>query len=96
MTASANGQDGDNRRLSGKRRTENDEYALMVGRMIRAMGRRAGADINSLPELAALQAVVAEALSTATASLLVAGHSWTDIGDQLGMSRQGARQKFST
>jgi hypothetical protein len=75
--------------------TEAQKYGAFARRILRAMGRRvADRDIEALAVLAQLQADVAEQMQTSVDALLAHGYSWADIGAQLGISRQGAQQKF--
>lgn len=68
----------------------------MIGRMVRALARRAGeGESFALAELVGLQAVLDEAIATAAkAAHDDAGFSWTEIAGELGISRQAARQRF--
>jgi hypothetical protein len=76
--------------------TEAQKYGAFARRILRAMGRRvADRDIEALSVLAELQADLAEQMQASVDALLASGeYSWTDIGRQLGMSRQGAQQKY--
>ncbi|WP_369250400.1 Clp protease N-terminal domain-containing protein [Streptomyces sp. R41] len=72
-----------------------------VEQLIAAAHARAGSD----DELALLDAVVAvtqdlsgqadEAVDQVVRQVRAAGHSWTAIGERLGVSRQAARQKYA-
>lgn len=67
----------------------------MIGRMLRALARRASADDQSLAELVGLRAELDAAIDEAARRAHDdAGFSWTEIGDQLGLTRQAARQRF--
>jgi hypothetical protein len=78
-----------------RNRVENDDYAAFTQRVIAAHGRRiAQGDIEGLTTLAALAVDIDHALHEAITSLREAGHSWTDIGDQLGVTRQAAQQRW--
>lgn len=77
---------------------ENDTYTEFVRRAIRALGRRAGDDIDALVLLRDL----AEDVDVALASAVRRCHdhpvhpwSWTDIAERLGMTRQAARQRWN-
>ena len=73
--------------------------AAFVGRIARAMVRRAGeGDLEALSALKQMRADV-DAATKAAAQALHAdpyGYSWTEIGRELGITRQAARQQFST
>lgn len=68
----------------------------MLGRMLRAMARRAGdGDLESLVELRQLSTMLDQAIvDGARQAHDGAGFSWTEIADALGISRQAARQRF--
>lgn len=75
--------------------TEAQKYGAFARRILRAMGRRVSdRDIEALSVLADLQADLAEQMQTSVDALLASGYSWADIGRQLGISRQGAQQKY--
>lgn len=80
-----------------KRYVETEDFGAMVRRMVKAYRRRVGegpGDIASLRQLAELADEVDQAIRAAAQDLHDAGHSWTEIGDALGVSRQAARQRF--
>lgn len=80
-----------------KREREVGEYAGMVRRVIRAHGRRvAAADPEDLVELVALRDVLEAAIDEAVTGMRAAPRSasWTAIGDALGITRQGAFQRY--
>lgn len=75
--------------------TEADQYGAFVRRIVRAYRRRiADRDIEGLTGLATLQADVDQAVTEAVRDLLAQDYSWADIGKALGMTRQGAQQKY--
>lgn len=78
--------------------TEPPELSAMVGRVLRSLVRRAEAgDIAALAELEVIDRAVMEA-SQAAARGLIAGpgrYSWGEVGRELGVTRQAARQRFS-
>lgn len=75
--------------------TESDQFGAFVRRVTRAYGRRvADRDIEALAGLATLRSDVDDVIREAVAGLLAAGYSWADIGRQLGISRQGAFQRY--
>jgi hypothetical protein len=72
------------------------EFRGFARRIVRAYGRRvADGDIGALADLAALAADVDDAIRVACAGLHATGYSWTEIGTQLGVSRQAARQRWN-
>lgn len=83
------------------RRVETAEYATFVRRITRAYSRRVGEgqDIGSLGELVRLRADVDAAITAAAIALHAGdentpGHSWGEIGRELGITRQSARERF--
>lgn len=79
-----------------RRTYEAPDMAAFVGRTMRAMVRRADdGDLEVMSALASIQADLADAQAKAAAALRGKGYSWTDIGRELGMSRQAAQQRFS-
>ncbi len=89
------------RRRRPKRSRESDEMAAMVRRVTRSMVRRAAAgDIEALRALRQMRDDVANATKAAAQELhspteWSGGYSWTTIDEELGISRQAARQQFS-
>lgn len=81
-----------------QQRYEAPDIGAMIGRMLRALGRRAaGGDIEAVAELAKLSRYAGTALGIgARAAHDHGGYSWTDIGEATAMSRQAARQRFGT
>lgn len=69
----------------------------MVRRQVAALARRVedDGDEHALRELAELAAVVEDTLAASARSLAVR-QSWSFVGNELGLTRQGARQKFDT
>lgn len=66
-----------------------------AGRVIRALGRQAVAgDPSKLAELAKLSATISETVDATVRQMHDNGMSWTVIGDALGMTRQGAWQRW--
>jgi hypothetical protein len=77
------------------RMTENDEYIAFLKRIVRAYGRRvATGDIDALAPLAAMADQLDAAMQHGINGLRHAGYSWTEIGAQLGITRQGAQQRW--
>ena len=89
---------GVNTPLTPKRRSrvvENDEYAAFLRRVIRAYSRRVAAgDIEAISTMAALADDFDEAIRQAIAGLREYGYSWADIALRLGITRQGAQQRW--
>ena len=74
-----------------------------IGRQLRAVAKRpyrADAGVNDVIDLPALEefaalAVTADlALRAAVSHLRDLGHSWADIGNALGITRQSAHERF--
>jgi len=84
--------------LTPKRRfrvVENDEYAAFLRRVIRAYSRRVAAgDIEAITAMAALADDLEDATRQAIIGLRAYGYSWTDIALRLGVTRQGAQQRW--
>ena len=76
---------------------ETSDFAAMMSRMIAAHGRRvAGGNLEDLAELVRLRRELDETIDFAARSLHDdAGHSWTEIGRVLGITRQSARERFT-
>jgi len=86
--------------LTPKRRSrvvENDEYAAFLRRVLRAYSRRVAAgDIEALTGMAALADDLETAIRQAITGLRAYGYSWADIAARLGITRQGAQQRWGT
>jgi hypothetical protein len=86
---------GVNGSLTVKRRwrvVENDEYAAFARR---AYSRRiASGDIDAITEMAAIAAEMDIAIRDAITGLRAHGYSWADIAARLGITRQGAQQRW--
>jgi hypothetical protein len=84
--------------LTPKRRyrvVENDEYAAFLRRVIRAYSRRVAAgDIEAITTMAALADCLEDATRQAITGLHEFGYSWADIAMRLGITRQGAQQRW--
>lgn len=78
-----------------RRVKEAPELATFAGHMVRLVGAKAADDVDALPLLAGLGALVDAQLQQAVDGCRRRGWSWTDIGRVLGMSRQAAHQRFS-
>jgi hypothetical protein len=70
------------------------EYITFVRRIIRAAGRRAGTDIESLPHLIALRTALDEQIAQAVTSVRTDGYSWADVAQRTGGTRQAAQQRW--
>ena len=88
------------RRSRPKRYRESDEMAGMVRRVTNAMVRLAAAgDLHALTALRQMREYVDQATKAAAQELhdpieWSGGYSWTVIAQELGISRQAARQQF--
>ena len=89
-----------NQPLTLKRRSrvvENDEYAAFLRRVIAAYSRRVAAgDIEAITSMAALADHLDQATRQAITGLRDIGYSWADIALRLGITRQGAQQRWGT
>jgi hypothetical protein len=89
---------GVNNFLTPKRRRrviENDEYVAFARRVITAYSRRVAAgDIDAITEMAALAADFDTAIRQAITGLRERGYSWAEIAVRLGITRQGAQQRW--
>ena len=87
-----------NKPLTSKRRSrvvENDEYAAFLRRVIAAYSRRVGSgDIEAIGTMAALADDLDDAIRQAITGLRTVGYSWADIALRLGITRQGAQQRW--
>ncbi len=80
-------------------RKENDAYAGFMSRAIRAYAKRVGqGDIAALGDLAKFRDEVDTAITEAVRTLRAEPHchSWARIGDELGITRASAQQRFSS
>lgn len=78
-----------------RRITENDEYAVFIRRVIRAYSRRiAAGDIDALIDMARVADELDIAIHHAVTGLRNGGYSWADIANRLGITRQGAQQRW--
>ena len=86
------------RSLTSKRRyrvVENDEYAAFLRRVIRAYSRRVAAgDIEAITTMVRLADDFEDATRQAINELNAFGYSWADIAMRLGITRQGAQQRW--
>lgn len=76
-------------------RTEADDFGAFARRIVRAYSKRvADRDIAALGGLARLREELDTATRYAVANLRSQGYSWADIGRELGITRQGAFQRY--
>src|ERR1700747_271681 len=84
--------------LTPKRRyrvVENDEYAAFLRRVIAAYSRRvASGDIEAISTMARLAGHLEDVTRQAITGLRESGYSWADIALRLGITRQGAQQRW--
>jgi hypothetical protein len=74
---------------------ENDEYAAFLRRVIRAYSRRVAAgDIEAIAVMNRLGTDLEDATRQAITGLRGFGYSWADIAIRLGITRQGAQQRW--
>ena len=75
---------------------ENDEFAAFLRRVIRAYSRRvATGDVEAITVMAALASDLEDATRQAITGLRQSGYSWADIAMRLGITRQGAQQRWA-
>ena len=86
----------DHRRRGQKaeRIIEDDSYADGVRRLVRAQGRRAGADLGMFALFAESVDYARARLAEAAAQLIAQGYSYGDIARELGITRQAAWKRF--
>jgi hypothetical protein len=88
-----------NKALTAKRRyriVENDQYTAFLRRIIAAYSRRVAAgDIEAITGMAALADDLEDATRQAITGLRESGYSWADIALRLGITRQGAQQRWA-
>ena len=77
-----------------ERVTEDDTYAAGVARLIRTMGVRASADVESLKWLAGAVEHARGALAIAVDGCRARGYSDAEIGAALGITRQAVWKRF--
>jgi hypothetical protein len=88
------------RRRRPRRYRESDEMAAMVRRVSRSMVKRAASgDLHALTALRQMREYVDQATRAAAQELhdpieWSGGYSWTVIAQELGISRQAARQMY--
>jgi hypothetical protein len=77
-----------------ERRYDDADYADGVRRLVTAQGKRAGADLGMFVLFAGSVDYARARLQDAADQLIAQGYSYGDIGRALGITRQGARQRF--
>lgn len=79
----------------GKAFREASELGSMLTRMARALVRRAEVgDVDALAALVAAGAELRRAEGEAARALNAAGMSWSEIGAELGITKQAAQRKW--
>ena len=74
---------------------QNDEYAALARRVLRAYARRvADGDVEALTLMLGLSAEIDTAIAQAVTGLRGSGYSWAEIGSRLGVTRQAAQQRW--
>ena len=84
-------------RKRAKRHTETDQFDAFARRILRAYARRVAAgDVEALRSLAGLSAEMDALTRFAVAGLRDKpySYSWSEIAERLGMSKQGAQQRY--
>lgn len=82
--------------MAQKRVRGHDEYMAFLKRIDAAMVRRLDVvDIEHLRDYAEHSARANDTLNAAVVRVYRTGHSWTEIAAVLGLTRQGARQRFA-
>jgi hypothetical protein len=77
-----------------ERKTDDADHAEYVRRLVEAQGKRAGADLPMFALFAESVDYARARLQDAADQLIAQGYSYGDIGRALGITRQGARQRF--
>jgi hypothetical protein len=62
---------------------------------LRTLGDWSGNPLAALRECCRAQTALSKATSEAVATARAGGHSWTEIGDALGITKQTAWERFS-
>ena len=82
------------RQQKAERTIEDADYTAGVKRLVRAQGKRAGTDLVMFALMAESVDFARAQLQKAADRLIDQGYSYGDIGRVLGITRQGARQRF--
>jgi hypothetical protein len=78
-----------------RRVVENPEYFAFLRRVIAAYSRRVAAgDIEAIPTMVLLADYAEDATREAITGLRARGYSWADVAMRLGITRQGAQQRW--
>lgn len=77
-----------------ERKTDDADHAEYVKRLVGAQGKRAGADLPMFALFAEAIDFGRARLQDAADQLIAQGYTYADIGRELGITRQGARQRF--
>jgi hypothetical protein len=83
------------RQQKAERVIEDADYAAGVKRLVRAQSKRAGADLVMFAMFNDSVEYAKARLQDAADQLIAEGYSYGDIGRVLGITRQGARQRFA-
>jgi hypothetical protein len=76
---------------------ENDAYDAFARRIVRAYARRVGdGDVEALEALITLTNDLDTAIHNPIGGVRAFGYSWAEIASRLGISRQGAWQRWNT
>jgi hypothetical protein len=87
---------GEGRGVARKHAYEAPEIGAFLRRMARAMVRRAAAgDLEAVSVLGEVHEAIGQAVAEAAREAHGFGYSWTEIGRELGITRQAARQRFA-
>jgi len=77
-----------------ERKTEDTDHAGYVKRLVEAQGKRAGANVPMFALFAEAVDYARARLQDAADELIAEGHSYTEIGAALGITRQAAWKRF--
>lgn len=75
---------------------ENPAFAQAVRRMLRALARRAGGDVETLPILRDMQDDLDALMRQAVTACRAENYSWAEIAKRLGTTRQAAQQRYGS
>lgn len=85
------------RRRATRVKREPMEQGAVIGKLLEALAQRAGnGDLDPLVALYRLDYQLNAALADAAVAARRAGHTWTTIAGELGVSRQAARQRWQS